>query len=72
MNQDPLPQNAEIDCHNDGIAEAFRAVSWTVTRLALLVSMPINGASTSVENAVFKQIEMSEAKTRFHTHCGLV
>ena len=55
MNPDPLPQNAEIDCHNGEIAEAFRAVSWTVTRLALLVSMPISGASTSAENALFNR-----------------
>jgi hypothetical protein len=57
MNQDPHPQNAEMTCHSDEIAEAFRALSWTVTRLALLVSMSVNGASTNKEGALYKQIE---------------
>ena len=41
-------------------------------RPSLLVSIPINGASTSVGDALFKQIEMSEAKTRFRTRLELV
>ena len=44
-----------MNCPSDELAEAFRAISWTVTRLVLLVSiMSVNGASTNVEDALYK------------------